>query len=29
MVLHGTDGDISVLMPDGKDISEANIVDNR
>jgi len=29
MVLQGTDGDISILMPDGKDISEANIIDNR
>ena len=29
MDLQGTDGDISILMPAGKDISEANIVDNR
>lgn len=29
MSLQGTDGDISILMPTGKDISEANIVDNR
>ena len=29
MNLQGTDGDISILMPTGKDISEANIVDNR
>jgi hypothetical protein len=29
MSLSGTDGDISVLMPDGKDVSEANIIDNR
>ena len=29
MELQGTDGDISILMPDGKDISEANIIDNR
>lgn len=29
MKLEGTDGDISVLMPDGKDISDANIIDNR
>ena len=29
MKLQGTDGDISILMPDGKDISEANIIDNR
>ena len=29
MDLRGTDGDISILMPAGKDISEANIIDNR
>lgn len=29
MVLHGTDGDISVLMPEGKTKEEANIIDNR
>lgn len=29
MDLQGTDGDISILMPAGKNISEANIVDNR
>lgn len=29
MSLSGTDGDISILMPDGKDVSEANIIDNR
>ena len=29
MDLQGTDGDISILMPAGKDISEANITDNR
>lgn len=29
MDLRGTDGDISILMPTGKDVSEANIIDNR
>lgn len=29
MNLRGNDGDISILMPTGKDVSEANIIDNR